>query len=168
MFNVGDLVIHGVEGICQIVEIRAERLTDETESLYYILKPMLAKEITIHAPVDKQLIPVFAVPSKQELETCLDEARNAETPVWLRDKNVRTANSKVTLRSGDPKQLIGLIRMYGTEGHTRADLTGPEHDMDKRAALLVAREIAVVFDIELEAAQEMLREITGHEVQGVR
>ena len=52
MFAVNDTVMYGNAGVCEIVDIRAQKFYQQPEKLYYVLKPIYEHNETIYCPVD--------------------------------------------------------------------------------------------------------------------
>ena len=67
MFQIGSIVIHPSAGVCNIEDIREEKLT-ERKRTYYIMHPLSDnKATTIYVPVDTDKVHLRKLMGKDEI-----------------------------------------------------------------------------------------------------
>ena len=69
MYEVGDLIVYGRTGICEVTEITTLKMDGvPKDKLYYILRPVREKRGKVFTPVDNEKIVMRRVISKEEAE----------------------------------------------------------------------------------------------------
>ena len=69
MYEVGDLIVYGRTGICEVTEITTLKMDGvPKDKLYYILRPVREKRGKVFTPVDNEKIVMRKVISKEEAE----------------------------------------------------------------------------------------------------
>ena len=69
MYEVGDLIVYGRTGICEVTEITTLKMDGvPKDKLYYILRPVREKHGKVFTPVDNEKIVMRKVISKEEAE----------------------------------------------------------------------------------------------------
>lgn len=73
MFEKGELVVYGRNGICEVTDITPMKLDGKNEErLYYILIPVKDRSGKIFTPVDNHKVPMRHVISKDEAVRLID------------------------------------------------------------------------------------------------
>ena len=74
MFKIGEYVVYGHNGVCQVTEIGPlKTVTKDEGKLYYTLIPYGVKGSTVFAPVDSQKLPLRRILSREEALALIDE-----------------------------------------------------------------------------------------------
>ena len=109
MFQVGQNVLYGTEGVCVITRIE-EMKVNRVKTRYYVLTPCYRSGATIFVPADNESLTgkMHPVLSKDEIETLLQHVRENELP-WIDDHSERRAAYQEILNAGDRTQVIRLI-----------------------------------------------------------
>ena len=69
MYEVGDLIVYGRTGICEVTEITTLKMNGvPKDKLYYILRPVREKHGKVFTPVDNEKIVMRKVISKEEAD----------------------------------------------------------------------------------------------------
>ena len=109
MFSIGDLVIYGNNGVCQVMGVSAPHLMGAADDrLYYELKPY-QKDGRIMTPVENQKIPMRPILNEQEANQLIEEIPDIEM-LWIENDKVREAQYKECIRSADCRQWISIIK----------------------------------------------------------
>ena len=110
MFQVGDRVIYGTEGVCRIERIESLRVGGHAAP-YYVLSPIYREGATVYVPLNNERLTerMKRVLSPQELEALLAAAVRNE-PLWLDDPNERKHLYSVVLLGGDRQELLRLVQ----------------------------------------------------------
>lgn len=110
MFQVGDIVIYGHHGVCEIVEIGTLKMPmADREKLYYTLKPVYRTGSSVYAAVDNRKIVMRLVISKEEANELIDRIPQIET-VWIVNEKAREVQFKEALQTCDPVELVKVIK----------------------------------------------------------
>ena len=110
MFEVNDVVVYGVQGVCRITGID-ERKVDGTQRQYFVLKPEDDKGATFYVPTwnEKAWGKMRKVMTEQEVNDLID-AMPDKTPRWISNENERKEAYRRILASGDQAAVISMIQ----------------------------------------------------------
>lgn len=136
MFQIGSIVVHPSAGVCNIEDIREEKLTENPRT-YYIMHPVADKSTTtIYVPVDTDKIHLRKLMGRDEI---IDMIRHstAEKIEWIDNTNLRKAAYTEILHSGNTSRIIALITILHTR-RTRAEEAGKKFSMHDEKILLAA------------------------------
>ncbi len=110
MFKVGDYVVHGRNGVCEIADIAHIDIDGvDKNRLYYILVPIHSSGSRIYYPVDSDRVVMRAILTKEELEQIIAGVRDIE-PIWIENERQREIIYKEAINSCDCRQLISVIK----------------------------------------------------------
>jgi len=122
-YTVGDAVVYGGSGVCEIDDIRDISFYHERPKKYYVLKPMFVKQSsTVYVPFDNEKLtakiqPVISKDEAIELIECIGN----DDSVWIDDRNQRKDHFNDLLSNGTRKQIIDLISMITRHRDTLAE-----------------------------------------------
>lgn len=109
MYQVGDYIIYGMNGVCKVEEIGPMNLSGiDSDKLYYTLSPLYTKGSRVFTPVDNQKVVMRAVISKADVCKLIDEMKDMEL-IEEKDDKRREAAYKEALKSCDCKEWIRII-----------------------------------------------------------
>ena len=110
MFTVNDIIIYGMQGVCQIVGIE-EKMIGGVKKNYFVLKPVNDNGSTIFAPTDNEhvLKKMRKLLTEEEINRLIDSMPDEKT-VWISNVNERKELYKTLLASGDHAALIQMIK----------------------------------------------------------
>lgn len=111
MFQIGDQVIYGIHGVCQILCVE-ERVVDRKKIRYFALEPLDQPGARFYVPSENPaaLAKLRHILGKQELEQLLSSAQIREN-CWISDENQRKQRYRELINSGDR---VALLRMIHT------------------------------------------------------
>lgn len=121
MFKVGDTVIYGVNGTCEIVEISEFNFTG-TETPYYVLRPKGDKGSVIYVPIDnKDLTSKMKYTlDEDEIRELIESVADME-PLWVDNALTRKQHYRDIVANGDRRELICLVKtLYHHEKKVKA------------------------------------------------
>lgn len=109
VFNIGDRVMYGIHGLCQIVEI-TYRSVDRNKIEYYVLEPVDHSGAQYFVPTRNQvavskLRPVLTKDALNEL-LLSDDVRSYP---WIEDENTRKQRYRELITGGDTAALLGMV-----------------------------------------------------------
>ncbi len=165
MFEVGDSVLYGTNGICEIKEITTVDMTDiDKNRLFYVLhsKNSTAK---IYVPVDRATAKMRKLLSKKEAEELLSRIPDIEPLTGLDEKTLESAY-KDALRTYNTEEWIKLIKTIYFRKKKRIDkgqkVTAIDEKYMKLAEDILYQELGEALEIPKEQVLDyLIREIEG-------
>ena len=161
MFQVGDLVVYGVHGVCRIVS-QEERRIDKKSVAYLALEPVGQGDSRFLVPLGNAaaMAKLQRIMSKEELEAMLDPEKDEEDD-WIRDENQRKQVYRELITSGDRARLIRMVRTLYRHKAVRAASGRKNHLCDENflhdAEKLLVGEVYVVLNLDTDQAREYIR-----------
>lgn len=150
MFEVNDYIMYGMTGVCQVVDITKERIIDDLQKEYYVLKHIYANDTIIKIPTDNEKISMRKILSKGEVTTLIDNITNSET-IWIDDDRQRNEAFKSILKTGDVDNLVKLVRSIYLNKEYKKSIGKKTYKVDQEimdlAERLLNEELATVLKI---------------------
>lgn len=150
MFEVNDYIMYGMTGVCQVVDITKERIIDDLQKEYYVLKHIYANDTIIKIPTDNEKISMRKILSKGEVTTLIDNITNSET-IWIDDDRQRNETFKSILKTGDVDNLVKLVRSIYLNKEYKKSIGKKTYKVDQEimdvAERLLNEELATVLKI---------------------
>lgn len=110
MFETGDYVVYGHNGICQVMGVTTMDMPGiQKDRLYYILRPEGQKEGKIFTPVDNDKMVLRKVMKKEEAEALIAEIPLIDILEVTDDKR-REEMYKECIKSCECRELIRIIK----------------------------------------------------------
>ena len=163
-FDIGEYVSYGINGMCNIEDIRPMQLSQSVEKMmYYILRPESNPKSTIFVPVNNQkLVSKMREPmTKDEINAMLVRMKD-RTLEWEKDGRFRTESFHEILNNGVNQDLILMIRCLHRKRQELVQLGKklPARDSNtlKTAERLVEEEFAHVLHIKCEEVSDYIRD----------
>ena len=164
-FDIGEYVSYGINGMCNIEDIRPMQLSQSVEKMmYYILRPESNPKSTIFVPVNNQkLVSKMREPmTKDEINAMLVRMKD-RTREWEKDVRFRTESFHEILNTGGNQDLILMIRCLHRKRQELVQLGKklPARDSNtlKTAERLVEEEFAHVLHIKCEEVSDYIRDV---------
>lgn len=151
MYSVGEVVLYGPNGVCEISEITTKKIGKNSIE-YYVLKPVCSDSSTLFVPThNEQLVSKMRVVlSSDEIKSILSEKTDNE--VWIDNKAERCEKIKEIISGGDCKKLVELIRRMHFHSRLQMKKGRRLHITDERflkeAEKMVCDEVSVVLNID--------------------
>ncbi len=152
MFSVGDRIIYGATGVCEITDIVENELTGEVRE-YYVLRPVDTDKSVIYVPVDNEKLTsrMRAVPSAKELRSMLVKAKEKELD-WIDNNFQRNESYHEILNDGDVQRIIALYRTLHLRllelARRGKHLPKSDERLYKECQKLLCSEFALILNIE--------------------
>lgn len=110
MFEIGDYIIYGSQGVCKVENIGSMNMGGiKTERLYYTLLPIYISGSKVYTPIDNEKVILRAVISKDEAMQLLKEIPKLEQ-IDVTDEKSREQLYKDALASCDCRELVKIIK----------------------------------------------------------
>ena len=159
MYEVGEIVLYGSNGVCKIEEI-TEKTISKTVIEYYVLKPIATQISTLFVPTQNEKLvgKMRKILAKEEIEKILENL--PETGEWNKNKPERFDSFKKIILDGNCLELIGLIRLLHNQERKQMSRGKRLHITDekfrKEAERMVYGEISVVLGVDKAQAKELV------------
>lgn len=110
MFELGQTVLYGTEGVCIIDRIEQMKV-NRVRTKYYVLKPVHRDGATVFVPMDNELLLAKMRPilSREEIDTILTHVHDDEV-AWIEDHNERKQVFQSILGTGNCTQILRMLR----------------------------------------------------------
>ena len=162
MFKIGELVSYSATGVCEVVDIRCEKLT-ECEMQYYILKPMYQNASTVYVPVENQTLVsrIKPVMTKTQAQSLLENISNLQFE-WVEKDSDRVALFRETLRLCDRVQAMAIIKcLFNRQQYLltlNKHLRTADAQIFRDAQNIMSGEIALALNIDIKEANSLIME----------
>ncbi len=159
MFKIGDKIVYGQTGVCEITDICEKELIRNQKRQYYMLKPLFQQNNIIYAPCDSDKVFMRYVISKKEANGLIDRIPDIKSA--LKSENYDTEKIKAEFASHNCDDLIGLtIKIYEkrqTARENKKKLGFSDEKYMHLAEELLFGELSVALDIPRNSVQEYIK-----------
>ena len=110
MYNIGDMVAYGAQGVCRVDEIASRQFGGAVMD-YYILKPVFDSRSTISVPVaNERLTARMRKPLDARQAGDVVAGIGEAQSLWISDDNLRRERYNAVIIDGDPSQVAALFK----------------------------------------------------------
>jgi len=110
MFEVGDYVIYGNNGVCMVEAVGTMNMSGiSKDRLYYTLVPVYKHGSKVFTPIDNNKVIMRRIISKEEALELIDNINGIES-LWVQEERRREQIYKEALKTCDCKELIKIIK----------------------------------------------------------
>ena len=152
MFQVGERVIYGSHGVCQIVSME-ERIIDRKRIHYLVLESLAQPGSRYMVPSENPvaLLKLRRLMTREELQTLL-KSEVIRHDHWIVDENTRKQRYKELINSGGREALLGMIYTLHHQKKQQLELGRKFHQCDEAflndAQKLLTEEVSLVMGID--------------------
>ncbi len=163
MFQAGDYIIYGNNGVCRVESVGTIEIIPgiPKDKMYYTLKPLYIKGSTIYTPVDNQKVLIRPLISKEKAMELIDGAEEIET-LWITNEKQREEIYKEELATCDCKEMIKIIKTVYQRMQSRLaegkKITNNDRKYFKMAQDSLYGELAIVLDMKKEEVEDFITE----------
>lgn len=119
MFDVGDYIIYGANGVCKVEKVGTVSVAGiPKDKMYYTLVPVYSKGSTVFTPTDNQKVVMRPVISKEEALSLVDSIKEIEM-IKEKDDRMQEVKFKESLKKCDCKECIRIIKTLYQKKQTR-------------------------------------------------
>lgn len=108
MFKVGDYVVYGNTGVCQIEDVGPISIGSKDKD-YYTLVPVYGRNSKLYTAVDSDKVVIRPIMTKQESDALIDEMEEIDT-LRIGDEKKREEIYKETMKTCDCKEWVRIIK----------------------------------------------------------
>lgn len=163
MFQIGDTVVCGSNGVCQIEEIGPLTSMGKTAANrgdYYTLRPYFDNGGRIYLPVDSDRVIMRYTLSKDEVNALLAEVDSLDQ-INISDEKQRETEYKSAVNSSDPRLLIRAIKTMHFRRKSRIESGKKSTAIDEKYFRIAQQrlydELSLALSIDREDAKEYIR-----------
>ncbi|MCR4839104.1 MAG: CarD family transcriptional regulator [Eubacterium sp.] len=110
MFEVGDYVVYGTNGVCRIKAVGPIDFSGNSrEQIYYTMIPCYVRDREVFTPVDNESVVIRKVMSEKEALDFIDDMQTIEK-MPVEDEKKRELAYKQALLSCEPAKIVSLIK----------------------------------------------------------
>jgi CarD family transcriptional regulator len=152
MYKVGDLIVYGNSGVCEVQDITEVDVQGQRpQRLYYILHP-LYQSYTVSTPVDSDKVFMRPVITRDEAEQLIHNIPSLPTEIYYNDSIKQLAEHyEAIISTFDCQKLMRLARSIYVKNQMRVEHNRKPGAIDqrymKRAEELLYGEFAVALAI---------------------
>ena len=161
MYQPGETVFYGTEGVCRVDEIREMKVGGEMAE-YYVLRPIYREGTTVFVPMKNEQLMSRMRPllTEAEINRMIDEV-NEEDKDWIEDASERKAEFQRILLSADRRELLSMVRVLYLRRQNLQTcgkrLRANDEQMLRDAEKLLDEEFSVVLKIRPREVPEYIR-----------
>ena len=162
MFNVGDLLFYGTNGVCRVSEICASPFDSTDTRSFYKLTPIAENStLVIYTPVDNTQVVMRSLISKEEAEALLARIGDIEKVDVAVEKHRKDAYRE-TIREGNPEGYVKIIKTVRARRElfrrTRRRVPDMDNDFEHTARLCLFGELSTVLGISRDEISRIIAE----------
>ncbi len=110
MFQIGEYIIYGANGVCRVKEIGNIKLGNHnSDKIFYTLEPVFCKGSTVYTPIDSDKVIMRELITNEDAEKLIDEIPDIEF-IWAVDDKQREQIFKEAMRKYDCREWIKVIK----------------------------------------------------------
>lgn len=162
MFQVGDKVVYGIHGVCDVTR-QEERIIDRKRVSYLVLEPAGQPGSCYLVPAHNAaaMSKLKHMLSREDLENLM-QSEKVKADGWISDENQRKQSYRELISSGDREKLMCMVRSLYLHKNSQTAAGRKCHLCDENflrdAEKLLCSEISVVMNMEYDQAKQYLRE----------
>ena len=159
MFQIGEYVVHGSNGICRVNDITQLDIPGSDKNRkYYILIPVGEKGSKIYSPVESSSkVQTRKVITKKEAIQLIQEIPGIEA-AWIENDKIREMVYKEALKSCDLRELVKIIKNMYLRREERFSKGKKTTILDDRYFKLAEDKLSFVMGEEREQIEEKIQE----------
>lgn len=162
MFNIGDLLFYGNNGVCRVVEICSSPFDPNDARSFYKLSPIAENStLVIYTPVDNNQVVMRPLISKEEAEALIARIPSIEKVAVAVEKHRKEAYRE-TVREGAPEGFVKIIRTVRERREvfrrTRRRVPDLDNDFEYTARVCLYGELSTVLGISRDEVSRIVLE----------
>lgn len=161
MYQVGQRVVYGIHGVCDILDIEVKTV-DRKKISYFVLEPLEQPGARYYIPTEKpaalaKLSPLLSREELEELIASCDPNGNS----WIADENQRKLRYRELIGSGDRRALVVMVHTLHVHKNKQAEQGRKFHLCDENflrdAEKLLCSEFSLILGLSKEETAAYLK-----------
>ena len=162
MFNIGDLIVYGNNGVYTVAEYCKSPVDKNDTRTFYLLRPLYESSSNIiMTPASNDRVIMRYLISKEEAYTIIDKIPYI-SELTVDFERARRDTYKNALTSGNLEEYVKIIKTVHTRREmvmkTRKRLSETDTEYEKRAKFCLYSEFASVFDIPFDSVEAFINQ----------
>lgn len=160
MFEKGEYVVYGQNGICKIEDTTTLTLPDvKQDKLYYILVPQNTKGSKIYSPVESSKVKMRKILTGEEANELIEEMPEIEQ-LSIKDDRIREEAYKKAIRTCDVREWVKMIKTLYAREQVRKEkgrkMTATDEKYFKKAEENLFSELSIALHIEKDKVEDFI------------
>ena len=161
MFQIGDKVVYGIQGICVVSDLE-QRVVDRKRLQYLVLEPIKKDGSRFLVPIQNEaaMAKLQKLLTREELSALLNGTA-ASCDCWIEDENARKQKYRELITHSDRRCLAAMVHALYQHRSRQLSVGRKVHLCDENflrdAEKLLSSETAVVMDISWDEALLLIR-----------
>ena len=110
MFEKGEFIVYGRNGVCSVEDVKPMNLDGvDSERLYYVLRPVNSQGSTIFTPIDNKKVPMRRIISREEAVTLIDRIPEIEA-LKIPNEKLCEEQYKAAMQTCDCADLVKVLK----------------------------------------------------------
>lgn len=161
MYEVGQRVVYGIHGVCEIIDIEVKTV-DRKRISYFVLEPLDQPGARYYIPTEKpaalaKLSPLLTRQELDELLLSCDPSGNS----WIADENQRKMRYRELISGADRKALVVMVHTLHMHKNRQVEQGRKFHLCDENflrdAEKLLCSEFSLVLNLSKEETENYLK-----------
>lgn len=162
MFNIGDLLFYGINGVCRVSEICSSPFDPSDTRIFYKLTPIAENSsLVIYTPVDNTQVVMRSLISREEAEALVARIPEIEK-VSVDVEKHRKESYRETIREGNPEGYVRIIKTVRARREffrrTRRRVPDLDNDFEHTARTCLYGELSTVLGISRDEVSRIILE----------
>lgn len=161
MFTVGDHILYGKNGVCELIDICRSPLDQSDERMYYVLRPIHNNSATIYTPVDNEKVASRKLMQRSEADDLIKRIPSIETLVVENEKHRRDVY-KNAVSELSPVGFIQILKTVYARRRSfesmKRHITEVDAEYENLAKKSLYSELSVILDIPFEKMEDYISE----------
>lgn len=167
MFKIGDYIIYGSNGVCEVEDVGTiDNPSISKDKLYYTLSPYYTKGSRIFTPADNSKVIMRLILTKKEAMKLIDEIEDIDS-LGILDEKRKELEYKEAFRKGDCRQLVKIIKAIYLRRQSRIaegkKITSVDDKYFHMAEENLYGELAVSLDMDKDMVKDFIIKHVGEE-----
>lgn len=160
MFKVGDKVVYGLTGVCEITDICEKELIRKSRREYYVLKPFFEQNNVIYAPIDNDKLFIRKLITKQEADDLISKIPDIVNEIDYEIANAEDYRKELEAHKNESLvKLTALIYEKKLVAHSnKKRLNSSDEKFMRIAEHLLFGELSVALGIEYDAVEDYIKQ----------
>ena len=160
VYCIGDRVLYGIHGVCQIVEIQMQTINKKLVE-YYVLEPVsqVGARFFVPSQNEKAVAKLRPVLTREQADVLMHTA-NLKSVTWSDDDNEKKKYYSELISSGDRAELLAMIRILRNYKQQQLQAGKKFHVNDanflKEAEKMLFGELSTVLEIPYEQIESYI------------
>lgn len=160
MFDIGDYIVYGHNGICKVEDITHPDLAGADEKkLYYVLIPEKTKDSRLFCPAENDRVTLRKIVNAKEAKDIIKESETIE-PLVITNEKLRDDSYKTVMKGCDLREWVQLIKTLLNRKQERENsgkkITATDERYLKLASDGLLAELSIAMDVSKDEVKEML------------